>query len=96
MLYPYRTRNLDEQETLDGILSGRKDFVKALEEKDPMLGWNGIDICAKLRPSDKEIEVRNRCLLIRVIQFLTVSCRLSDLTSSEIGITISSPSQLVL
>ena len=41
LLYPYRT-SLDESETLDGILSGRKDFVKALEEKDPMLGWNGI------------------------------------------------------
>jgi hypothetical protein len=40
-------------------LSGRKDFVKAFGEKDPMLGWNGIDICAKLRPSDKEIEVSN-------------------------------------
>jgi alcohol oxidase len=41
LLYPYKT-NLDESETLDGILSGRKDFAKAMEEKDPMLGWNGI------------------------------------------------------
>ena len=41
LLYPYRS-NLDSGETLDGILSGRKDFVKALGEKDPMLGWNGI------------------------------------------------------
>lgn len=41
LLYPYKS-NLDEAETLDGILSGRKDFVKALGEKDPMLGWNGI------------------------------------------------------
>ena len=41
LLYPYKT-SLDEEETLDGILSGRKDFVKALGEKDPMLGWNGI------------------------------------------------------
>ncbi|EHK99491.1 putative alcohol oxidase [Glarea lozoyensis 74030] len=54
LLYPYKT-NLDEGETLDGILSGRKDFAKALEAKDPMLGWNGIDICAKLRPTDAEI-----------------------------------------
>ena len=43
LLYPYRS-SLDENETLDGILSGRKDFVKALGEKDPMLGWNGIGI----------------------------------------------------
>ncbi len=43
LLYPYKS-NLDEGETLDGILSGRKDFVKALGEKDPILGWNGIGI----------------------------------------------------
>jgi len=54
LLYPYKS-SLDEAETLDGILSGRKDFVKALTEKDPMLGWNGIDICAKLRPTDAEV-----------------------------------------
>lgn len=47
VLYPYKS-SLDENETLDGILSGRKDFVKALGEKDPMLGWNGI---GKIPPS---------------------------------------------
>lgn len=41
ILYPYRT-SLEDGETLDGILSGRKDFAKALQEKDPILGWNGI------------------------------------------------------
>jgi hypothetical protein len=41
LLYPYKT-SLDENETIDGILSGRKDFVKALGEKDPILGWNAI------------------------------------------------------
>jgi len=54
VLYPYKS-SLDENETLDGILSGRKDFVKALGDKDPMLGWNGIDICGKRRPTDAEI-----------------------------------------
>jgi len=54
VLYPYKS-SLGEEETLDGILSGRKDFVKALEAKDPMLGWNGIDVCAKLRPTDAEV-----------------------------------------
>lgn len=43
LLYPYRT-SLGEEDTLDGILSGRKDFVKALGEKDPILGWNAIGI----------------------------------------------------
>ncbi len=36
--------SLDETEAIDCILSGRKDFAKALVEKDPMLGWNAIGI----------------------------------------------------
>ncbi|ESZ94384.1 putative alcohol oxidase [Sclerotinia borealis F-4128] len=55
LLYPYKT-SLDESETIDNILSGRKDFVQALEAKDPQLGWNAVDICAKLRPSPSEIQ----------------------------------------
>jgi alcohol oxidase len=47
---PYKT-SLGEGETLDGILSGRKDFVKALGEKDPILGWNGIGKFPTLLPS---------------------------------------------
>ncbi|TVY35506.1 Alcohol oxidase, partial [Lachnellula occidentalis] len=54
LLYPYKT-TLGPEESLDGILSGRKDFVKAIGEKDPMLGWNGVDLCAKLRPTDAEV-----------------------------------------
>jgi choline dehydrogenase-like flavoprotein len=53
VLYPYRS-SLNESETLDGILSGRKDFVKALEEKDPMLGWNGIGISNPFPPALQE------------------------------------------
>ncbi len=41
LLYPYMS-SLDENDTLDGILSGREDFANALGEKDPMLGWNGV------------------------------------------------------
>lgn len=41
VLYPYKT-NLPETDTLDAFLSGRKDFGKAMEENDKMLGWNGI------------------------------------------------------
>jgi len=43
LLYPYKT-SLDTEETIDCILSGRKGFVKAVAEKDPMLGWNAIGI----------------------------------------------------
>ncbi|QSZ33838.1 hypothetical protein DSL72_005411 [Monilinia vaccinii-corymbosi] len=41
LLYPYKT-SLDESETIDNILSGRKDLAQALEAKDPQLGWNSI------------------------------------------------------
>lgn len=70
LLYPYKS-SLDSEETLDGILSGRKDFGKAAAAKDPMLGWNAIgklsnprqnpsltnvDVCAKLRLSPEEVK----------------------------------------
>ena len=54
IMYPYKT-NLKPEETLDELLSGRLDFAKALEEKSPILGWNGIDVAGKLRPSDSEV-----------------------------------------
>jgi alcohol oxidase len=41
ILYPYRS-TLDPEETIDGVLSGRKDFAKMAAEKDPMVGWNAI------------------------------------------------------
>jgi len=41
ILYPYKT-SLPERETIDALLSGRRDFMKAIEEKDPILGWNAI------------------------------------------------------
>jgi alcohol oxidase len=50
LLYPYKT-SLEPSETLDCILSGRKDFAKALGEKDPMLGWNGIGTCSSMLPA---------------------------------------------
>lgn len=53
VLYPYKS-SLEPSETLDPILSGRKDFVKALGEQDPVLGWNGIDISAKLSMTSEE------------------------------------------
>jgi alcohol oxidase len=53
LLYPYRT-NLKEHQTIDGILSGRKDAAEMIKSNDKMLGWNAIDICAKLRPTEEE------------------------------------------
>ncbi|KAH8593245.1 putative alcohol oxidase [Bisporella sp. PMI_857] len=55
ILYPYKS-SLDENETIDRILSGRTDFMKATKEKDPILGWNGIDVSAKLNPTAAEVK----------------------------------------
>ncbi|KAK8913194.1 Alcohol oxidase [Metarhizium anisopliae BRIP 53293] len=52
--YPYMT-TLAPDQTLDGLNSGRLDFAKALEEKNPILGWNGIDVAAKIRPTEAEV-----------------------------------------
>jgi len=54
VLYPYKT-SLDTTQTLDSILSGRADVPGMMTRKDPMLGWNGIDICSKIRPTAPEI-----------------------------------------
>jgi alcohol oxidase len=53
--FPYKT-SLAPEETNDALLSGRIDFTKAVEEKNPILGWNSIDLCSKLRPSNAEVE----------------------------------------
>ena len=54
LLYPYKT-SLGPDESLDGLLSGRLDFAKACEERNPILSWNAIDISAKLRPSSADV-----------------------------------------
>lgn len=40
---------------MDGILSGRVDVAAMMEKKDPMLGWNAIDISSKIRPTEAEV-----------------------------------------
>ncbi|KAK7961638.1 uncharacterized protein PG986_002463 [Apiospora aurea] len=54
LLYPYRT-GLRPDETIDAMLSGRVDFATMLEKKDKTLGWNTIDFCSKIRPSEDEV-----------------------------------------
>ncbi|KAF7544821.1 hypothetical protein G7Z17_g9653 [Cylindrodendrum hubeiense] len=52
--YPYKT-NLQPHETIDGILSGRADATSLIEKNDKILGWNAIDVAAKLRPTEADI-----------------------------------------
>lgn len=54
VLYPYKT-SLEPGETIDGILSGRADVGAMIEKNDPILGWNAVDISAKLRPTDEDV-----------------------------------------
>jgi alcohol oxidase len=54
LLYPYRT-NLDPDQTIDRILSGRVDAAELIKNNDKVLGWNAIDISSKLRPTEEEV-----------------------------------------
>jgi alcohol oxidase len=52
--YPYYS-SMKEDETLDGLFSGRLDAGEAIQKNAPILGWNGQDVTGKLRPTDKEV-----------------------------------------
>jgi alcohol oxidase len=52
--YPYKT-DLEPDETLDGLLTGRQDQKVLIENKSRMMGWNGTDVGSKLRPTEAEV-----------------------------------------
>lgn len=96
VLYPYKT-NLKEDETIDGILGGRRDVAKMMETNDKMLGWNSIDISSKIRPTEQEVtdlgpefraawdkdfkDAPNRPLMLCGL----INCFLGDPTSVPVG-----------
>ncbi|KAG6228723.1 hypothetical protein E4U34_004040 [Claviceps purpurea] len=52
--------DLPPSETLDAIIGGRLDYAAALLEEHPtkthpILGWNGVDFGARLRPTEPEV-----------------------------------------
>jgi choline dehydrogenase-like flavoprotein len=55
LLYPYRT-NLNPDQTIDRILSGRVDAAELVKNNDKVLGWNAIDISSKLRPTEEDVD----------------------------------------
>ncbi|KAF2025401.1 alcohol oxidase-like protein [Setomelanomma holmii] len=55
LLYPYRT-NLNPDQTIDRILSGRVDAAELIKNNDKILGWNAIDISSKLRPTEEDVD----------------------------------------
>jgi len=59
ILFPYNS-TADPDETMDGILSGRLPVTEAIgnlsnPSKPNLLGWNGIDTAAKIRPTPQEL-----------------------------------------
>jgi alcohol oxidase len=52
--YPYYS-SLNEDETLDGLVSGRLDATAAIQSNASILGWNAQDVTGKLRPTDAEV-----------------------------------------
>lgn len=55
ILYPYFS-NLDSSQTIDRVLRNPTKRQELIDKKDPVLGWNSIDICAKLRPNDDDVK----------------------------------------
>jgi choline dehydrogenase-like flavoprotein len=54
MIYAYKS-NLNPEETLDGVTSGRLKPEEMVAQKNKLLGWNAVDVQAKVRPSDDEV-----------------------------------------
>ncbi|KAK1242996.1 hypothetical protein MKX08_005808 [Trichoderma sp. CBMAI-0020] len=54
IFYTYKT-SLKPGETLDDLHRGQLDFEEALKTKNPILGWNAVDIAAKFRPTEEEV-----------------------------------------
>ncbi|KAG5982693.1 hypothetical protein E4U55_001516 [Claviceps digitariae] len=52
--YTYKV-DLAPSETLDALIGGRADLAALQQEKHPILGWNGVDLAAKLRPTEAEV-----------------------------------------
>lgn len=52
--YRYKA-SLAPEGSLDGLLSGREDIAQAMAAGSSKMGWNGIDVGGKLRPSEAEV-----------------------------------------
>lgn len=50
--YPYRS-SLEPEETMDAFNTGSLDIGSP--EGSKVLGWNGVDITCKIRPSDRDV-----------------------------------------
>jgi alcohol oxidase len=53
--YTYKA-NLRPEETLESVIDGTRNIGELLETNDSILSWNGIDVNAKLRPTESQID----------------------------------------
>lgn len=53
--YSYKA-DLAPQDTFDGIFSGRVSVPDLIQKQDKILGWNGYDASAKIRPTEAEVD----------------------------------------
>ncbi|KAK7750687.1 hypothetical protein SLS62_007387 [Diatrype stigma] len=56
LLPAYRAGVVGPEGTLDGVLSGRESAKTWLQERNPKLGWNSIDVMSKIRPTEAEVD----------------------------------------
>jgi alcohol oxidase len=54
VLYPYKTA-LEPPETLDEVFGGWMDREEAMSKDIKILGWNGIDVIGKIRPTEEDV-----------------------------------------
>ena len=54
VLYPFKT-NLQPNETIDRVLRNPHKRQELIDSKDPVLGWNSIDISSKFRPTEEDV-----------------------------------------
>jgi choline dehydrogenase-like flavoprotein len=55
IMYPYKS-SLGPEETLDGVHSGRLDPGQLIASNHEILGYNAIDVQAKLRPTESDVK----------------------------------------
>ncbi|KAI0198308.1 alcohol oxidase [Astrocystis sublimbata] len=53
-LYSYRS-SLTEDETIDAMVTGRRDPAELIQKNHAHLGWNVQDVTCKLRPTDDDV-----------------------------------------
>ncbi|KAH8883407.1 alcohol oxidase-like protein [Thozetella sp. PMI_491] len=54
MIYAYKS-DLNPTQTMDNVLRGEVNIGQMIQENNPLLGWNAMDMTSKLRPSDADI-----------------------------------------